>query len=251
MATMTEPQQFRWALQLSAPQLDIEDAIAWCGSNSDPTIRSLGSDAIPLFVLTSPQMEVLDNAREVEDVATRLLAIVNGVLFVLEPDRVPLASVGVVERRADGKWNHHVTSVGVMAGRSRASAAGMAIVGGQPSPQHTRPAPALRWSTAAQTDQVVSDVLRYLSRKPDWFNFYKAFELMRDDINQRTGGQHRHEQMGWPAKKRLDHFTLSAQVYRHAPPWDGGYTPTNAMPLGEATRLVRALAQTWLMWRFP
>lgn len=248
---MTETQQFRWALQVAAPQLDMEDAIAWFGSNSDPTIRSFGSDAQPLFLLTSPQMEVLDAAREVEDVATRLLAIVNGVLFVLESDRVPLTSAGVQERAADGKWINHLGAIGISNGRSRARAGGMAIVGGMPSPQHTRPAPASRWSAAAQTDQVVWHVLKYLSGKPDWFDFYNAFELMRDDINRRISRRHRQEQMGWPAKKDLDHFTLSAQVYRHAPPWDKGYKPANAMPLGEATRFIHSLTQIWLTWRFP
>jgi len=131
-----------------------------------------------------------------------------------------------------------------MAGRTRVRAEGMASIQGQPSPQNTRPPPALRWTVSAQNNQTVSDVFQYLSGKPDWFNFYKAFELMRDDINSQIGGQHRQEQMGWPAKKDLDHFSLSAQVYRHAPPWDGGYTPDKAMPLAEATRFIQSLAQS-------
>ena len=74
---------------------------------------------------------------------------------------------------------------------------------------------------------------------------------MRDDITRRLGGQRRQEQMGWPAKKDLDHFTLSAQVYKHAPPWDAGYTPANAMPLCEARYFMRSFANIWLTWRFP
>jgi hypothetical protein len=60
--------------------------------------------------------------------------------------------------------------------------------------------------------------------------------LMREDINQRLGGQHRQEQIGWPAKDILDHFTCSAQVYRHSPAkWPQGYSPANAMHLREAS----------------
>jgi hypothetical protein len=40
------------------------------------------------------------SASEVQDLAEKLLAIVNGVPFVLEPDRVPLSSAGVQERAA-------------------------------------------------------------------------------------------------------------------------------------------------------
>ena len=87
---------------------------------------------------------------------------------------------------------------------------------------------------------------------PEWFNFYKAFELMREDINQRLGGQHRQEQIGWPAKDILDHFTCSAQVYRHSPAkWPQGYSPANAMHLREATQFIQSCAATWLAWRFP
>jgi hypothetical protein len=246
---MTKAQKFRWALQVSAPRLDMDDAIALYGTNSDPTIHSVGSDANPLFLLTSPQLEALAAAREVEDAATKLLAIVNGVLFVLEPERVPLTSGGVQERGADGNWIHHLTAIDLVA-RSRFHADGK-IVGAQPSPQRTRPAPALRWTAMAQTDELVGHVFRYLSGKPDWFDYYNAFDLMRDDITRRLGGQRRQEQMGWPAKKDLDHFTLSAQVYRHAPPWDAGYTPANAMPLCEARYFMRSLANIWLTWRFP
>jgi hypothetical protein len=241
---MSETQRFRWALQVSAPRHDMEDAIALFGTHFDLMIQSVGSDTDPLFLLTSPRLEVLDAAREVHDAATKLLAIVNGVLFVLEPDRVPLTSAGVQERKEDGKWIHHLTAIDlVVRSRLRADAV---IISGEPSP-----VPALRWSAAAQRDEVVSHVFKYLSGKPDWYDFYSAFELMRDDINRRIGGQHHQEQMGWPAKKRLDHFTLSAQVYRHPPPWDGCYTPAIAMSLGEATRFMQSLTKIWLTWRFP
>ena len=247
---MTE-KQLRWALQLRGPQFDIDDAIALFGESSDLTVRNVGSDAAPLFVLTSPQLDGLGDSLEAEKLATKLLAIVNGILFVLQPDRVPLASTGIQERAANGRWIHHLVAVGLSVGRSRARADSMVLVGGKPSPQHTRPAPALRWAAEAEKDEVVSHALRYLSGEPDWFDYYNAFELMRDDINRRIGGQHRQEQMGWPNKKDLDHFTLSAQVYRHPPPWDGGYTPDNAMTLAKATHFIQSLAQTWLAWRFP
>jgi hypothetical protein len=164
--------QIDWALQVSAPRLDMDDAIALYGTNSDPTIHTFRSDANPLSLMTSPQLEVLGTAREVEDAATKLLAIVNGVLFVLDPERAPLTSGGVQERGADGKWVHHLTAVDLIA-RSRVRADGV-IVGAQP--QNIRLAPALRWTAAAQANELVWHVFKYLSGKPDWFDYYNAFD---------------------------------------------------------------------------
>ena len=249
-----ETPQFRWALQLTGARMDMEDAVTLFGANSDPTIRTMDDgNGNTINLLTSPQLDLFNTAREVDEAAKRLLGIVNGVLFVLEPGRAPLAAAGVRERNANGGWNAYAIAgtVNLIERNDRLRAVGMAILGGEPFPQHTRPPAALRWAAAAQSDQVVGDVFIYLSGAPDWFDFYKAFELMRDDINQRIGGQHRQEEMGWPPKKDLDHFTLSAQVYRHAPPWEGGYTPAKAMPLGKATRYIQSLASIWLAWRLP
>lgn len=250
---MTKAKEFTWALQVSGQKIDIDDTLALYGENSDPSIHQMnGGDGQLVTVLTSPQFELLSTATEVDEVATRLLKIINGTLFVVDPGRAPLASGGIRKRSPNGGWDYHlVAGTGHIISRSRARGVGVAIINGEPSPEHTCSPAAARWSAAAHSDQTVSDVLMYLSGEPDWFNFYKAFELMRDDINKRGEGRHRQQQMGWPAKKDLDHFTLSAQVYRHAPPWKGGYTPARAMPLNKAARYIQSLVATWLTWRFP
>ena len=201
-------------------------------------------------ILTSPQLDTLVDPHEVEATAKRLLGIVNGALFLVQPVRIPLFPGGVIEQNSSGKFNQYILAEHFK-GRSRVNASAIVVSVAGASPQHNRP-PAVAWSeAAAKSDQLLSDVFVYLSGGPDWFNYYKAFELMRHDINTRLGGQDRHEQMGWPKKQTLNHFTLSAQVYRHAPPWDGDYTPEKAMPLDEATDFIHTLCHTWLKWRFP
>ena len=61
---------------------------------------------------------------------------------------------------------------------------------------NTSPVP---WVAAAQSDDVVADVLTYLRGEPDWFDLWKVFETMRDDINRRLGGQKRmvENEKGW------------------------------------------------------
>jgi hypothetical protein len=242
--------QFEWALGLTGSQFDLEDAVALFGDQSDPSVHVLDAEASGDFktILTSPQMDELSAARQVYGVANRLLSLVNGALFVLDPAREPLKGGGLRKRHADGKLTHFlIAQSGTIANRTRFGRHIICKVGEQP-PTQPPPAP-VKWVAAAQSDQIVADVLTYLSGEPSWFDLYKAFEMMRDDINQGLGGQHRQERMGWPKKPVLDHFTLSAQVYRHAPPWEGGYTPAKAMPVIDARRFLQSLTSSWLRWR--
>jgi hypothetical protein len=250
MPTGTNP--FRWALHVTGERIDIEEALTIFGEAIDPTIRKLDDqNGHPITVLTSPQLDTLADTREVYEAAQRLLGIVNGMLFIADPGRVPLKPGGILERGSHGGWNQHLLpAAGLIRIRSRARATPTAIVGGKEAPEYLVPSSEQRWSAAAQTDTVVGDVLLYRSGEPDWFNIYKAFEMMRDDINCAIG-QHQEQAIGWPAKKALDHFTLSIQVYRHAPPWDGDYTPAKAMRLSEAAEFVQSLARMWLKWRVP
>jgi hypothetical protein len=116
-------------------------------------------------------------------------------------------------------------------------------------PRKAQPPAEAKWLAKASSDDVVADVLSYLRGRPDWFDLYKAFERMRDDINRALGRQHRQTQMGWPAKTQLDTFQLSANVYRHSPvKWDL-FNPSTAMPLEDAAAFIRRLARIWLDWR--
>src|SRR5262249_32580804 len=91
----------------------------------------------------------------------------------------------------------------------------------------------------------------FVRGEPDWFDLYKAFELMRDDINSKLG-QNKYEQMGWPDKKTVDVFSESAQVYRHSrAKWPEGYHLITAMKSDEAREFIQSLALAWLGWRYP
>ena len=102
----------------------------------------------------------------------------------------------------------------------------------------------------ATRDDTVADVLTFLRGEPDWFDLYKAFELMRDDVNHRIG-QHKYEQMGWPPKKDVNGFAESAQVHRHSRVKWGRYDLSTAMTFADAKRFLQRLAKIWLDFRYP
>jgi hypothetical protein len=136
-----------------------------------------------------------------------------------------------------------------MEGRSRMKASAIVLQApGSPPPPPPPPPPHTVWFKDALKDSVISDVLTFLRGQPDWFDLYKAFEMMRDDIN-RGIGQHNQIQIGWPEKGEIDFFSQSAQVHRHSPPKWGQYDLQTAMPLNEARNFVRSLTKTWLDWR--
>jgi hypothetical protein len=182
---MEQEHQFTWAMALEGAKIDVNDAVTLFNDHPDISVRYItGSDDSPLLVLTSPQLDALEQPHQVQETADRLLALVNGALFVLEPAREPLRGCGIRRRRPDGKWDEHIViATASMMGRSSATFFAVALVDGKKAPEALRPSPATRWITAAQSDQVIADVLCYLNAEPDWFTLYKAFEIMRDDIN--------------------------------------------------------------------
>ena len=130
---MTEPKDFKWALQVTGLSLDMEDAVALC-ANADPMMHIVrGSDGKPFAILTSLQLDALGTAREVDEVAQRLLALINGALFVIDPARTPLAAAGTIERCANGKWKHHLMAADLVTRSPRVGTIGIAIAGQEPS----------------------------------------------------------------------------------------------------------------------
>src|SRR5262252_7572883 len=106
------------------------------------------------------------------------------------------------------------------------------------------------WLTEATRDDTLADVLTFLRGEPDWFDLYKAFELMRDDINSKLG-QNKYGQMGRPDKKTADAFSAGALVYRHSrAKRPQGYDLSTAMKSDQAREFLHSLARTRLGWRY-
>jgi hypothetical protein len=96
----------------------------------------------------------------------------------------------VYERREDGRWSAGTifAKMAAFEARDRFYAAAVILQApGSPPPSPAPPPPHMVWMTEATRDDTLADVLTFLRGEPDWFDLYKAFELMRDDINSKLG----------------------------------------------------------------
>jgi hypothetical protein len=239
----------RWAVALGGEAFDLEDASELFSNAAGVSVCkiSVGADRNPT-VLIADAFQQLPNSADVLEASRPLIDLLNGLLFVHEPGRKPLRADAVHERKS-GSWSpaiHHLR-MEVMTGRFRMKGSAVVLQAGGPSPPPPPP-PQTIWLKDAFTGSILADVLSFLRGEPDWFDLYKAFELMRDDVNSHFG-QHNQMEMGWPKKDDLDFFSESAQVHRHSPVKWGRYDLATAMPLHEARNFVRSLTKVWLDWR--
>ena len=235
-----EPSTARWAVVLQGDEWELDEARYLFGSKSEVRVCKAELPRTKReTVLLAREFENLSDAFQVHISAQRILALVNGILFIDDSARSPLRAHSVYGRADDGRWNDGAMYLGPV----------NAVLGARLRVRDTADAPPhTTWLSSAVSDDVVSDVLTFLRGDPDWFDLYKAFERMRDDIN-RSLGQGKLQVIGWPA---TDHFRQSAQVYRHSPSqWPLGYNMTNAMQTSEARVFVQELTRVWLRWRYP
>jgi hypothetical protein len=233
----------RWAVELVGEHIDLDTARELFKDGAI-RIETLDDNAA---VLVADEFETLLKLLEVYEAAKSLVDLINGALFLHDASRIPVGVGSVVREYRNGKWHKHaILTAETAVFRTRFFPPAVSVDGVTAPAQSP---PERKWTQDALADDVVADVFSYLRGKPDWFELYKAFERMRDDINRRLGDQHQVQTMGWPAKSDIDHFSESANVYRHSPAKWTSLDPTTAMKLGDARLFVRGLARNWLKWR--
>jgi hypothetical protein len=97
-------------------------------------------------------------------------------------------------------------------------------------------------------DPLVKDVLRYMSRSPDFFDLFKVLEVIAWDLGKgsKSKGYRRIRERGWVTKKRLKEFQLTAdKTYRH---WDKDH-PAPQMDLQKARIMFSRIIEEWIAER--
>jgi hypothetical protein len=234
---IVDPMPSRWAVELRGDSVDLTEAADLLGKDNQVCVRSgvvTGSPDVTL--LSAKEFEVLPTAAEVHSAGERILALLNGILYVQEEARKPIAPGGVRERLPNGQW-----SITMLVASATFTLRGVKA-GGVVSGQSTPPPREASWMTAGLDDDVVSDVLTYLRGQPDWFDLYKAFEAMNDDVGRRS------TELNWPTVAERNEFKRDAQLHRHSREWceRKHIAWTGSMELAEARTLIRSMARAWL-----
>jgi hypothetical protein len=207
-----------------------------CFGNAAPCQLRVGTLTTPtgntLPALFAAAFDRLIDDGEVHREAERILALINGILFVIDPAREPLKVASIHRHTSDGWGSGTVPTAGKAEGRSKAVAT--ATGGTELLPSDI---PEVRWMELALVVDEVRDVLLFLrAPEPDWFDLYKAGELLES-----ASGQ------PWWPKSKFNDFTCSAQFDRHARGTHENMKSERRMALPEARKFIRNIAQKWLL----
>jgi hypothetical protein len=200
----------------------------------DPYIERIGEGAAAAWVLRSELFDGLSNAEEVWGRALPLVEQLNGAQRISrQMQSVQCNGVGRVD--SDGKLSitqfagaHFKGNAMFMAVLEQGDAQGNLIV----SPP--RVSEVQRWVQEAQANDDIADLLRYLASADNWYDIYKAFEV----VEAMVGRQTKLEQMLGPDAKGYKVARQSSNFYRHA----RTSRPAELISLEEArTRLVHVV----------
>jgi hypothetical protein len=201
-----------WAARLDIPEAS---RAAWehqLQPPLDPYIERIGDGDAAAWVLRSELFDGLRDANEVRGRALPLIEQLNGAQRISQ-EMQPVQFHGVGRVEPDGRLSitlfaeaHFNANAIFMAVAEQRDAQGNLIV----SPP--RASEVQRWVQAAQANDDIADLLRYLASADNWYDVYKAFEV----VEAMVGGQHKLEAMLGPDVKVYEVARQSANYYRHA-----------------------------------
>lgn len=189
----------------------------------------------------------------VMEIARQLMGQINGALFASDINRSIVRLGPHYTRRDGGAWGlgtiYAAANIKLQPARMRGRAMVLNPDGTPvPSPE-TRPRQTFWLELAAPNTEAgnrVADVLHALSGEPDWFDLWKAQEVVYLDRNKIPD---------WPSDD-IEWFRSTATLYRHSRTYKWGKKARGRlddqqlpeMDLETARRLIGRVAAAWLDW---
>lgn len=238
---MTDNPITEWWVSLKGDRRDLEDAVSAFQMNS---VCRIELDGDGKYYLKSEGFNSLTDGVQVFAVAEHVVARINGAMKASFTDYRPVQADSATPVHKNGN-----RGVSIMVPLSTIEIRGSrptVKVSGTPPPE-PRPSDAEIWLELSEADDDVADALYLLSRDPNWFDLYKAFEVVRAAL----GGQgEMKSKLSADEKDRqtlveqVNLFTWTAVAYRHARPQTD--PPPNPMGLKAAHATVRDLVSRYL-----
>ena len=173
---MPSSPRMAWWVRLKGHAQDLQDVAAAFQMNR---ICRMDLDADGQYYLKSDILDPLTDGNEVLDRARELVARVNGAMKVMHSDYQPVRVDGLITLHENGNRGvvivPEAAKMTMRAGRPTISVSGRA-------PTEAQPSDAEKWLELSTDDSDVLEVLHYLSREPDWFDLYKAYEVVRSAL---------------------------------------------------------------------
>ncbi len=227
-----------WYVQLAGDAPDLAD---WARSLNAPFDPIVFSEADGTTFLTTTEFGDLDDASDVRDRALSIIAQLNGAMSVMH-GASPVVLNSVVHADATGARRQYmiIEAAGIVLGRATVFAT--AVVSGPDGqavpPQPPQASSAQDWLRLSAQNDLVADMLAFLSRANNWYDLYKTIECAEKLV----GGEHSLPQYLGDTAKKLKDVRTTANFYRHA----RAYRPPHPVALTDALPIVRWVVRTVL-----
>lgn len=223
----------KWAASLLASDSEAQLALARFADGPDIFIRT---DILPQHpdrpVLLANKFNKISDPAEVDRVAEETVAVVNGILYLDFPKRVPISVRAVYEQSSPGSWSPNMT---VQTGVYEFTGFGTLS-----DPR------AATWLAQTSFDLVLFDVLSCLREDPTWDDLWRAFEAIRDEVRDPKLAP----KPSWFDDVDWKRFATDSQTFRHSRRWLAKrHVPPSTLTLRDARSYVRKLVARWLEWR--
>jgi hypothetical protein len=184
---------FKYTQKIFAPPCEIEIVELTLGP--DQRVHAVVAD----------DLDRADSLSDARDRAQRLLMILSALLFTRDPTRPAVWLREIYERRQDGSWLEHPWSIAPSGGYTRSRIFNISY----PEKPIEEDPSERKWLAILDADNVL-DALHALSGQPDWFDLWKAYEVVK--------GYHRDRRKGWPGEHdtAMDRFEKTATLHRHS-----------------------------------
>lgn len=230
-----------WRAQIRGEAFELEDLAR---ALTAPDLNIIEEDG--RYYLRAAAFAGFTEAHEVATCADALLPLIQGATRVHHGDVEPLHTERIVRVHEDGRQERFVFGSASLRGRARLT--GALTGGGLVAPTTPGDTIASRVEIARRAPEVEL-ALRFFATRPNWFDLYKVWEIVRGNVG---GGKRALIKRGWGTKDDHNRFTYSANNYRasgmaarHAP-GAAEESSLSPMSLEDAQEFIRTLLDNWI-----